>query len=246
MAGAGRYGSGTRKVARSCALTDADAGGEVVCTTFSPNGRLLAILIYDGTLRLWDPAAGKELRTWKVPTRTNTVYGVKYPYADYPPGFSADGESVFVAAEGILHRWDVRTGKELSAVAAPMGNDYKRALPVVDSRTVVVSGFQQGVTRLNLVNAASGQLIRTVGTSRTHRCHRAFSHRTEKRSRRLTVMDWCCGKWQVARNAAGSRKSAIQVAWRSRPMASCWRQVAMGVPKGCGCCKPLPAAKLAD
>jgi WD40 repeat protein len=153
------------KTGKELRVTVADPGGEVSWSTFCPDGRLLAVVINDGTLRLWDTAAGKELRTWKVPTRTVTVYGVKYPFAAYPPRFSADGDAIFVAAEGVLHCWDVRTGKELPAVAAPMGNDFERVFPSANSGTVVVSGFgPPSTTRLNLVDAASGHLIRTVGT----------------------------------------------------------------------------------
>jgi WD40 repeat protein len=144
--------------------SEADPSGGGRWAAFSPDGRLLAIVVQDGTLHLWDTAAGREVRTWKISTRLVTENGVPRPDARYPPQFSADGESIFVVAKGTIHRWDVRTGKELPGVAAPTANDLARVFPAPNGQSIVVSSEdQKSVTRLDLLDATSGRLLRTIG-----------------------------------------------------------------------------------
>jgi WD40 repeat protein len=160
-------------------VTRTDLSGGVGWTTFSPDGRLLAVVNHDGTLRMWDTAASKEIRTWKMPTWEQTINGVKRPIAVYNPQFSADGESVFVAAtvEKVIRRWEVRSGKELPTLDTEAANLLVRyALLAPDGRTFVVWGqCETGNMELELLNAANGRLIRTLYRTRSQEPACAFS-----------------------------------------------------------------------
>ncbi len=90
-------------------------GGEVYATAFSEDRGLLAVLVQDGTFRLWDVRQRKEVRKWSGPTqllgkadstelRQAAVVG---------PTFSADGKTLLAAEGPQVHRWRVETGEEL-------------------------------------------------------------------------------------------------------------------------------------
>jgi WD40 repeat protein len=109
------------------AVTSRNPGGVVHLTALSADGRRLATIIHDGTLRLWDVEAGKQLRSWKVPTRertgtrtdrkgVRTVIQMSYTNF-YWLAFAPDGKTLLAAEWDAdkLHRWEVATGKELPA-----------------------------------------------------------------------------------------------------------------------------------
>jgi WD40 repeat protein len=157
-------------------------GGEVTWTKFSPDGRLLAVVTHEGTLRLWDTAAGKELRRWMVPTRD---FGwidkagkvvQRFPHAALGDlAFSADGK-VLLAMHGVaVHRWDVATGKALETFsgwektsekvpARGPKRDFGECwcVPSPDGETLLLAGSNITVTRLVLASAASGRKLREL------------------------------------------------------------------------------------
>jgi len=51
-------------------------GGLVFAVAFSPDGKTLATGSFDNTVKLWDFASGKELRTLKG--HASPVYGVAF------------------------------------------------------------------------------------------------------------------------------------------------------------------------
>jgi WD40 repeat protein len=154
-------------------VTQEDLGGEVYWTAFSPDGRLLLTVMHNGTLRLWDTEGGKELRNWKVPTYIQTVNpgNVKSPVqAISQPAFSADGKMCFTTSFGKIHRWEVKTGEELPVLDIPDGakaGGSTSCFPMPDGDKVLVTVTPGGNTRVAILDASSGRLLRSLGESRS-------------------------------------------------------------------------------
>src|SRR5262245_7424576 len=68
--------------------------------TFSPDGKSLALGCFDTTVRIWEVSTGTEIRCYRS---WGTVTAV---------AFSPDGRSLAFGADGKLHVWDLRGGKE--------------------------------------------------------------------------------------------------------------------------------------
>jgi WD40 repeat protein len=167
-------------------VTQEDLDDEVYWTAFSPDGRLVLTVMHDGTLRLWDTEAGKELRNWKVPTFIQTVNpgNVKSPIqAISQPEFSSDGKTCFTTSFGKIHRWEVKTGKELPTLDIPDGAQAGGAtscFPMPDGDKVLVTVAPRDNTRVVLLDASSGRLLRSLSESPIARpaCAWSFDGRT--------------------------------------------------------------------
>ena len=138
---------------------------------FSPDGKLLAVLTYDSTLRLCDAATGKEVRVLGVDAR-----------GGHSVAFSADGKTVFAAGyrAGTGRAWDVATGAERQELpgAAPLAlcpGGPLLAMTAADPRTVqlwdpttsqlrgTLEGHAVGVTGVAI--SPDGTLVATADRS---------------------------------------------------------------------------------
>ncbi len=150
-------------------VTRTDLGAEACFTAFSPDGQLLAVVTREGTLRLWDTDAGKQLRTWKVPIdRSNTLDGVPLPLAVIRTlDFAVDGKTLFASTSSEVHRWNAATGDALPTRDIPGAKDFSKARPGPDIGTALT--FTHNLGRLSLLDLATGRAVRVIG-----RCERTF------------------------------------------------------------------------
>ena len=118
---------------------------------FSPDGKLLATVTYDGTT-LWDT------RTWRpvAPPLRSRQGG--WAWADFNP----DGRTLAIAGgRGRVELWDVATRKEIRELTDPAAVPGQRALAVVrfspDGRIIAAGGQQ--TNHVTLWNAKTGRVI---------------------------------------------------------------------------------------
>jgi WD40 repeat protein len=143
-------------------------GGEVHYATFSNDGSLLALVLHDGTLRLWDAPASEELRTWKVPVQYSVIRTPKEETKHPRPGicepvFSPDGKVLYAAhnEEALISRWDVATGKELPPFKIPRKVMFARSFLAADGRSLLVTKNDDDFgPRFLLFETASGHVFR--------------------------------------------------------------------------------------
>ena len=86
-----------------------DAGSGLSCVSASPDGALLAVSGYSGTIILWDTSAGRQVRTWTASQERMTRMA-----------FSPGGDVLATAGTDLKIRlWDAATGTELTALSGP-------------------------------------------------------------------------------------------------------------------------------
>jgi WD40 repeat protein/class 3 adenylate cyclase len=119
----------------------------VTCVAVSPDGKYIVSGSRDNTIKLWDAANGKEIRTFKG--HSNKVTGV---------GFAPDGKTVLSgSADSTLKLWDAASGKEIRSFNGHEGGVNSVGFSPDGSR--IISGSADST--LKLWDAASGKEIRS-------------------------------------------------------------------------------------
>jgi WD40 repeat protein len=130
---------------------------------FSPTGKVLASRgNIDGTIRLYNPAKGNELKQITLPAYTPAADGdmlARNAYAGIVNtlAFSPDGQTIAAhvprspaAPGGTLLMWDVTTGKEIRKIILPAGPGINQITFAPDGRILATENNDQTISRWEL------------------------------------------------------------------------------------------------
>jgi len=120
--------------------------GPVYSVAFSPDGKTIASVSFDNTVRLWDSQSGAEIRT--LTGHAGTVRSVT---------FSPDSKTVVSAGDDkIIKLWDSQTGTEIRTLTGNAGTFSVTFSP--DGKTIASASFDKAV---RLWDSQNGGEIKT-------------------------------------------------------------------------------------
>src|ERR1043166_1544333 len=110
--------------------------GEIFALAFSPDNRWLASGAGDNTIRLWEPATGREMRLLRG--HLGAIRALV---------FAPDNKILASAAsDATIRTWDVTTGQELKALPSRFGTP--RAVAFSPEGQLVATGGDDGTVRI--------------------------------------------------------------------------------------------------
>src|SRR5262249_53778901 len=113
-------------------------GENVNQVLFTPDGKTVVSGGMDNTVRLWDVATGKLVRSLKHPVREVR-----------PLSFARDGKTLATSARNQLWLWDVGTGAQLRELNLQLERDQQvTSLTLSSDGKTAASGEMGGIIRL--------------------------------------------------------------------------------------------------
>jgi DNA-binding beta-propeller fold protein YncE len=138
---------------RKCVTVCRGHKERVTHAAYSQDGNLLASASHDGTIRLWNPATGKEIATLDDD-------GANAPFPSTHPNFAftPDATKLIAGGRGRITVWDLATRKVARSIRLADEGYYSIAISP-DGKLLAASG---GKERIQLVDLESGRTIRVL------------------------------------------------------------------------------------
>jgi WD40 repeat protein len=132
---------------------------------FSPDGRLLASVGFDGnSIKLWEVASGRLLRQLQSSIPSMGASSQRRPFR-----FSSDGKTLIAFADGRVRRWEVETGRELSNTVLSNARDSFLTLMSDDGRVLATLSLDN--SSVTLWDLTSGSKLRTIDLPEDEQLH---------------------------------------------------------------------------